>query len=91
MKLAIAAGLALLLITPVDAARAPRPSAFELLWADYQTQGHVAVERTIRMPADYLKIEKLADRTESLGQMTLWEGYGKPAPPVPPPRCAPAP
>src|SRR6476469_6160108 len=31
----------------------------------------------IPLPADYLKIEKLADHTESLGQMPLWEGYGQ--------------
>ena len=57
MKLAITAGIALLVITSVHAVdRTPEPSAFEALWADYQTQGHVAVERAILLPADYMKI-----------------------------------
>lgn len=57
MKLAIAAGIAVILITSVHAVeRTPGPSPFELLWTDYQTQGHAAVERAIMLPADYLKI-----------------------------------
>lgn len=34
-------------------------------------------ELTIPFAPDFLKIERLADRTQSLGRLALWDGYGQ--------------